>query len=165
VLALGVVSAAVYLLCAAGKAASSTATTQAVSWGQVLLGVAFLLLAGRNWRTRPASGEQPRMPEWLSGVESLRPGRAFLLGLLLAGVNPKNLILTVGAASSLALLGLSATQAVLWLIVFVVVASVTIAGPVIYYLVGGTAVDTARAAARAPHPGGPGQRGAVNVPL
>ena len=143
VLALSMVSAVVYLLCAAGEEATSTTTTETVSWGQVLLGVALLLLAARNWRSRPAPGEQPQMPKWLSGVESMKPGRALFLGLLLAGVNPKNLILTVGASSGLALLGLTTTQAVLSLIVFVVVASATIAGPVVYYLVGGTRAQTA----------------------
>jgi hypothetical protein len=56
---------------------------------------------------------------------------------LLAGVNPKNLILTLGAATGLAQLGVSTGEAVVSLIVFVVVASLTIAGPVGYYLLGG----------------------------
>jgi len=57
--------------------------------------------------------------------------------VLLAGVNPKNLILTLGAATGLAQLGLSTGDAVGSLIVFVVVGSLTIAGPVVYYLLGG----------------------------
>lgn len=60
-----------------------------------------------------------------------------VLGVLLAGVNPKNLILAIGAATGLARLGLSTTDAVVSLIVFVVIASLTIAGPVVYYLLGG----------------------------
>jgi len=57
--------------------------------------------------------------------------------VLLAGVNPKNLLLTLGAAVGLAQLGLPTSDAVVSLIVFVVVASLTIACPVVYYLVGG----------------------------
>ena len=56
---------------------------------------------------------------------------------MLAGINPKNLILTAGAAAGLAQLGLSTSDAVVSLIVFVVIGSLTIAGPVVYYLVGG----------------------------
>ena len=53
-------------------------------------------------------------------------------------MNPKNLLLTVGAAVGLAQLGLSTSDAVGSLVVFVVVASIAIAGPVVYYLVGGS---------------------------
>ena len=59
------------------------------------------------------------------------------LGLLLAGVNPKNLMLAAAAGAGLAQLGLSTGDAVGSLIVFVAIGSLTIAGPVVYYLVGG----------------------------
>ena len=73
----------------------------------------------------------------MAGIDALTPGKAFGLGLLLDGLNPKNLILTLGAATGLAQLGLSTTDVVVSLIVFVLVASLTIAGPVVYYLLGG----------------------------
>jgi hypothetical protein len=56
---------------------------------------------------------------------------------LLDGLNPKNLLLTIGATAGLAQLGLSTTDAVVSLVIFVAVASLTIAGPVVYYLLGG----------------------------
>jgi threonine/homoserine/homoserine lactone efflux protein len=77
------------------------------------------------------------MPKWMAGVDALTPGKAFGLGLLLAGVNPKNLLLTLAAAVGLAELGISTSDVVVSLIVFVLVASLTIAGPVVYYLLGG----------------------------
>jgi hypothetical protein len=55
----------------------------------------------------------------------------------MAGVNPKNLLLTVAAAAGLAQLGLSTSDAVVSMIVFVLVGSLTIAGPVVYYFLGG----------------------------
>ena len=58
-------------------------------------------------------------------------------------MNPKNLLLTLAAAVGLAQLGLSTTDAVVSLLVFVVVASLTIAGPVVYYLVGGARAKAA----------------------
>ena len=102
-----------------------------------MLGVLFLALAVRNWRNRPTRRSEPEMPKWMVSVDALPPAKAFGLGLLLAGINPKNLILTVGAAAGLAQLTLSTTDVVVSLIVFVIVASLTIAGPVVYYLLGG----------------------------
>jgi Sap, sulfolipid-1-addressing protein len=63
--------------------------------------------------------------------------QALGLGLLLAGVNPKNLMLAAAAGAGLAQLGLATGDAVGSLIVFVIVGSLTIAGPVVYYLLGG----------------------------
>ena len=71
------------------------------------------------------------------GIDALTPAKALGLGLLLAGVNPKNLMLSVAAGAGLAQLGLSTSDALVSLIVFVVMGSLTIAGPVAYYLVGG----------------------------
>jgi threonine/homoserine/homoserine lactone efflux protein len=59
-----------------------------------------------------------------------RPGKSLGLALLLAGVNPKNLMLAAAAGSGLAQLGLSRTDALVSLIVFVMIASLTIAAPV-----------------------------------
>jgi Sap, sulfolipid-1-addressing protein len=104
---------------------------------RALVGVLFLLLAARNWRTRPAPGAEPEMPKWMAGIDTLKPVKALGLGLLLAGVNPKNLLLAAAAAAGLAALGLSSADVIGSLIVFVVIASFTIAGPVVYYLLGG----------------------------
>jgi threonine/homoserine/homoserine lactone efflux protein len=73
----------------------------------------------------------------MASVDMLTPAKALGLGLLLAGVNPKNLILTIGAAAGLSQLGLSTADVVVSLVVFGIVASLTIAGPVAYYLLGG----------------------------
>lgn len=137
VLALSVISGLVYLLASQSDAASSTTASDTISWGKIVLGLLLVLLAGRTFRNRPKPGTEPEMPKWMAGVDALTPVKALGLGVLLAGVNPKNLILTLGAATGLAQLGLSGTDAFVSLVVFVVIASVTIAGPVIYYLVGG----------------------------
>ena len=140
VVALAVVAGLVYT---AGNASTSSAASDTISWGKIVLGVLLLLLAGRNWRSRPAHGVEPEMPKWMAGVDTLTPVKALGLGLLLAGLNPKNLILTVGAAASLAQLGLTSTEAVVSLVVFVVIASLSIAGPVVYYLVGASRAQRA----------------------
>lgn len=137
VLALAVVSGVAYYAADQSNASSSSSASDTISWGKIVLGVLFLLLAARQWRSRPAPGVQPEMPKWMAGIDAFTPGKALGIGVLLAGVNPKNLILTIGAATGLAQLGLSTADAVVSLIVFVVVASLTIAVPVVYYLLGG----------------------------
>ncbi len=128
VLALAVVSGLGYLLADLGNAATSSTTDDAIAWSKIVFGVLFLLLAVRNWRTRPAPGAEPEMPKWMAGIDTMTPARTFGLGLLLAGVNPKNLMLAAAAGSGLATLGLSTAEALGSLIVFVVIGSLTIAG-------------------------------------
>jgi threonine/homoserine/homoserine lactone efflux protein len=137
VIALAAVSIIAYEVADQNNAATNTTTSDTISWGHIVLGVLLLLLAVRNWRKRPAPGVEPSMPKWMAGVDNVGPGKAFGLGLLLDGVNPKNLILTIAAATGLAQLDPSTSDAVVALIVFVVIGSLTIAGPVVYYLFGG----------------------------
>jgi hypothetical protein len=138
VVALAALSTVVYIVSHDGNVATSSTASDSVSWGKIALGVGMLALARRNWRKRPAPGEEPAMPKWLATVESMSPLKAFGLAVLLAAVNPKNLILTLGAAAGLAQVqGLSTTDAIVSIAVFVVIASLTIAGPVLYSLFGG----------------------------
>ena len=139
VLAVAVVSGVAYILADQADAATSSTAADTIAWGKLVFGVLFLLLAVRNWRSRPAPGTQPEMPKWMAGIDALTPPKAFGLGLLLAGPNPKNLMLSASAGAALAGLGLSTGEAVGSLIVFVVVASLSIAAPVFYYLFGGEA--------------------------
>ena len=137
VVALATVSVVAFVLADQSDPTTSSSASDTISWGKIVLGVLFLLLALRNWRKRPAPGTEPEMPKWMSGIDALSPFQAFGLGVLLAGVNPKNLVLAVGAAAGVAQLGLSTGDAAVSLIVFVALASVTIVGPVVYYLLGG----------------------------
>jgi threonine/homoserine/homoserine lactone efflux protein len=142
VLALAIVSGAAYVLAKQGDASTNSSTDDAIAWGKIVFGVLFLLLAARNWRQRPAPGVIPPMPKWMAGIDELPPGKAFGLGLLLAGVNPKNLMLAAAAGAGLAQLGLANADAIGSLAVFVVIGSLTIAGPVLYYLLGGDEAKT-----------------------
>ncbi|HEY6566260.1 MAG TPA: GAP family protein [Actinomycetota bacterium] len=137
VTALAIISGVAYILADQGNVATSSSASDTIAWGKIVFGIAFLLLAGRQWRSKPAPGGEPEMPKWMAGIDSFSPAKALALGVLLAGVNPKNLLLTLAAAVGLAQLGISTTDAVVSLIVFVVVASLTIAVPVVYFLVGG----------------------------
>jgi predicted transporter len=137
VVALAIVSGVAYLLADQADAATDSAPADTIAWGRVVFGLLFLLLGVRTWRHRPAPGAAHDLPKWMAGIDVLTPGKALGIGLLLAGVNPKNLMLTAAAGAGLATLGLSTGDAVGSLIVFVVIGSITIGAPVLYYLFGG----------------------------
>ncbi|HEY6472254.1 MAG TPA: GAP family protein [Acidimicrobiales bacterium] len=149
VVALAAVSTVVYVLAHDGDVATSSTASDSVSWGKIALGAGFLLLARRQWRSRPVPGAEAEMPKWMGHIDTLSPLKAAGLGVALVAVNPKNLILTMGSAAGLAQLGLSTSDAIVATAVFVALASVTIAAPVVYALVGGAraraALDSAKA--------------------
>jgi hypothetical protein len=142
VLGLAVVAGVGYGLSDGADAATSDSAQTSIAWGKVVLGVLLLAGARRRWRNRPAPGAEPPMPKWMAGVEGVAPVKALGLGVALSAVNPKNLILTLGAAAGVAQAGVSTGDAVAGLAVFVVLASLTIAGPVLYRLVGGEGART-----------------------
>jgi hypothetical protein len=104
---------------------------------RLLVGVALLFLAYRSFEKRPADGQEPVPPAWMSTLESYTAAKAARLGLLLSAANPKNLLLVVSAMTGVALAGLSAGQTVIVLAVFVVVCSVGVVVPLAYSLLGG----------------------------
>jgi hypothetical protein len=64
------------------------------------------------------------------------------MGALLSGLNPKNLALTVAAATAIAQTGISGGQEAMALAVFIVLGSLTILVPVaIYFLMGAKAKE------------------------
>ncbi len=123
----------VFVLGGASNPASDTA--HAVSWGKVAIGVLFLTMAARQWRKRPAPGEETEMPKWMASVDSLTPGRGFVLGAALSGANPKNFALTLAAAATIAQAGVSDAEELIAIAGFVVLGSITVAGSVLFYVV------------------------------
>ena len=73
--------------------------------------------------------------------DRLRPGAAFGLGFLLSALNPKNLLLAVAAGASLGALPLSTGETVGAVAVFTVIAALTVAVPVVAYLIAGARLD------------------------
>jgi threonine/homoserine/homoserine lactone efflux protein len=124
-------------LVAGASGASSGGPRTLASLIVLALGLLLIVLAFVEWRRRPAPGAEVEMPKWMATVDSLEPSKAFGLGVLLSAVNPKNLTLAVGAALAIAQAGLSAVQGFVVLLVFLIVASITVGGAVLYYLVGG----------------------------
>jgi threonine/homoserine/homoserine lactone efflux protein len=137
IVGIAVVGSVVYFVLDAANTATDTTTSDSVSWGKIVLGVLLLGLARRNWAKRPKPGEAVAMPKWMATVETISPVKALGLAVVLSVVNPKNLVLVLGAAAGLGQLDLSTGDAVVALAVFVVVASISIIFAVGYDLLGG----------------------------
>lgn len=131
----GIVIVMVVVLLAASNADTSDTTNDTVNWLKIVLGVAFFAMAAKQWRKRPKHGEQPVMPTWMASVNSFTAPKSLGLGAVLSGVNPKNLALTAAAAASIAQADLSAGESAAAALVYVVIASLTVAGAVAFYLV------------------------------
>ena len=111
------------------------------TWASILklvLGVLLLLLAVKQWTGRPADGETAPTPGWMSAIDSFTPVKAFGLAAGLGAVNPKNLLLVVAGATTIAQAAPERGQQLGALAVFVVVASLGVASPVVVYLSMGT---------------------------
>lgn len=106
-----------------------------VGWLKVALGLALLWLAARNWRSRPKAGEEPEMPGWMASVGSLGFGGALRLGVLLSAVNPKITVMCITVGVGLGTAGLGTGPLIIAVIIFVVLSSLTVAGPVVANLV------------------------------
>lgn len=145
VLALVVVGSVVLILADLGKVSAGGTPSTLAYVLKLLLGLLFLLMAVRQWRSRPKEGEAARMPGWMATIDTFTAGKAFGLSALLAGVNPKNLALTLAAALSIAQANVSGAQPWIALAVFVILASLTVAVPVLYYLLAGPSAEKALA--------------------
>jgi threonine/homoserine/homoserine lactone efflux protein len=109
-----------------------------VSVVKLVLGVLFLLLAARTWRSRPKAGQEAAMPKWMQAIDTFTTGRSLVFGVLLSGVNPKNLALTIAAATTIAQTGISGGESAGALIVFILIGSLSILTPVFIYFALGT---------------------------
>jgi threonine/homoserine/homoserine lactone efflux protein len=104
---------------------------------KIVLGVLLVAIALRMWRGRPAPGEQPALPTWMQAMDTFTSARATGAGLLLSGVNPKNLVLTLAAGKAIAATGVSTGQQFVALVVFALIGTIGPGLPVaVYFLMG-----------------------------
>jgi len=132
----GLVIVSVIVLLVTGDASDpDSSTTTDVNWVQVAVGVLFLAMAAKQWKSRPKKGEEAEIPKWMATIDTFTPAKSLVLGAALSGANPKNLALTASAAASIAQAGLSGADDAIAIAVFVIIGSLTVAGPVIYYVI------------------------------
>jgi threonine/homoserine/homoserine lactone efflux protein len=129
-----VVTVAVLAL-AGGADESGSEASAAVDWLKLVVGIAFLLMAAKQWKQRPREGSEPELPRWMARIGSVTPAKALRVGATLSAANPKNLALTVVAAAAIAEAGLDRADMAVAVGVFVGLGSLSVAGAVLAYLV------------------------------
>lgn len=134
---LGLAAAGTIVLMAASGAEASTdgAPADWVSVVKIVLGVLLLGLAARQWRGRPASDAEAQLPDWMKTIDTFAAPKAAGMGVLLSALNPKNLILVVGAAAAIAQTGVGAGDQAVALAVFVLLGTLGPGIPVAIYFV------------------------------
>jgi threonine/homoserine/homoserine lactone efflux protein len=133
----GLVVVSVLVLLLAGGADSSDDGSTLVDVIQLVFGLLLLGVAVKQWQARPKPGSEPPAPKWMAAIDRFTAGKSLGFGAVLSGANPKNLALTAAGAASIAQAGLSGGESAVAVAVFVVIGSLTVAGPVVLYLVMG----------------------------
>jgi threonine/homoserine/homoserine lactone efflux protein len=102
---------------------------------QIILGVLLLLLAGKQWRSRPTGNTEPPLPKWMAAIDTMTVVRALILGFVLSALNPKNLLMGVAAGVAIGSGGLTGGESVVPIVIFTVIAASTVFVPVLAYFV------------------------------
>ena len=114
---------------------SSGGSSPAAAVIKMVIGILLVVLALKQWRERPASGDRAELPKWMAGVDSMTPVKALVLGVLLSAVVPKNLLIALSAGLIVGEAGFSAGQAAVAIVLFTAIATSTVAVPVVAHLV------------------------------
>ncbi|MFJ3794499.1 GAP family protein [Kitasatospora sp. NPDC090091] len=106
-------------------------------WLKLALGVLFVVLAARQWHDRPRAGRVAAPPTWMRAVDRFTPAKSAGLAAALVAANPKNLVLAVGGAVSIATSGASGAGKTVAGALMVVIGSLCTLVPLGVYLLGG----------------------------
>ncbi len=138
IVGLTVAGSAVLLL---GLESSDGSEAENGGWIKIVIGALFVLLGWKQWSSRPGGDEEPEMPAWMATIDQFNPAKSFGLAFVLAAVNPKNLGLTIAAVVKITGSGLSSGEEIGTLVVFIVIASATVAAPVLLNLMLGSRAE------------------------
>ncbi|MGA5443157.1 GAP family protein [Streptomyces griseoincarnatus] len=133
--ALGLALVGTIVLLVSGGAGPSE-QGQPADWVSALdlaLGALLLWVAAKEWRGRPRGDEEVSLPKWMKTVDSFTPVKALALGTALSALNPKNLLLSIAAASAIARTDASAGAQAVALAVYVVLGALGPGTPVVLY--------------------------------
>lgn len=114
---------------AAGAGGDGEASTRADAL-QIVLGAGLIVLAYLQWRSRPGPGAEPELPRWMSAVDGFSTLHAAGAGVVISAVNPKNLVLTIAAATTIAAAGLPAGEQAGAYVVYGLIATLGVAAPI-----------------------------------
>ena len=114
---------------------SDSDRSRAVSGILVALGAYLLFVAYRKFRSRSGPNDDPALPAWMDGIAGFGPGRSLAIGAAIGAGNPKNIAVGLGTAVAVSSAGLATLDQVLTVTIYVVLASLGVAAPIITMLV------------------------------
>jgi Kef-type K+ transport system membrane component KefB len=131
----GLAVVGVIVLALAGPADASEQGEPAtwVSILKLILGFLLLIVALRQWRGRPQEGEAAAAPTWMGAIDRFTARKALGAGALLAGANPKNLLLAIGAGVAIAQTAIAGGQQAIAYAVFALIGTLGVGVPVILF--------------------------------
>ncbi|MFI6845961.1 GAP family protein [Kitasatospora sp. NBC_00085] len=128
----------VTVVVSAGSGLSTDSSKPAWEWWlKLALGVLFVLLGLKQWQGRPREGHVHGPPKWMQAIDRITPGRAAGLAAVLVAANPKNLVLAVGGAVSIATSTASGGGKAVAAALMVLIGSLCTLLPLSVYLFGG----------------------------
>ena len=132
----GVAGALAILVAIAGtlNLSAGSGPSKGTSILQLALGALLLAAALRQFRGRPKPGQEAAMPKWMNGIAGFTPGKSLLVGVGIGALNPKNIIVGLAAAVAIASASLSTGQDVGASAVYVLVAVLGVAAPLVVTL-------------------------------
>ncbi len=133
----GVGGAAAVFVLLAEVVDQSADTPSWASWLRVVGGAALVAYGVKQWVGRPADAEQPA---WMRSISTATPAAAVRMALLLSAANPKVLLLAAAAGLTIGADDFTARGDVAAVVIFTLVASVSVAVPVLAYTVFGERV-------------------------
>ncbi len=107
------------------------------SWTRIALGWLLIAVGLRQVLSR---SEADSTPKWMSSIDGLEPAGAAKLGVVLSAANPKVLLLSAAAGLTIGSEQIGLSADVVAVLAFTVIASVTVALPVVLYSVVGTRI-------------------------
>lgn len=129
VLGLAATGALVVLIADDADASDQGGPATWVSVLKLALGAVLIVVAARQL----SSGGEKEEPAWMKSVDTYTASRAAGLGLALAALNPKNLLLVVAAGTSIAQTGAGTGAEAVALAVFVAIGTLGTGAPVAVY--------------------------------
>jgi len=106
------------------------------------LGAGLIVVAVRKFRGRPGPDDPSSLPGWMDGIAGFGSGRSLAVGAGVGAGNPKNIVVGLGTAVAVSSAGLPVGQQVTVLAIYLVLASLGVAAPILAMLVLGDRAGT-----------------------
>lgn len=134
-----VVATSAFVMLAGVIASSEDGPSAAASWITLVVGVLLLVFGVTRWRAR---ADEHDIPAWMRAIDEMTPAKGLGIGFALAAINPKNLLMCIATGVAIGSASLPFGQVAIVVLIFTLIATSTVAVPVVGYLV---AADRLRA--------------------